>query len=47
MSALTTPVATDLPRFDPRVARRRLTGAIFLGACIGAIGILLIALVAL
>jgi phosphate transport system permease protein len=35
------------PRFDPQVARRRLSGTIFLGACIAAIGILLIALVAL
>jgi phosphate transport system permease protein len=35
------------PRFAPRVARRRLTGTLFLGACLTAIGILLIALLAL
>jgi phosphate transport system permease protein len=47
MSAATTPLAGAPPKFDPRVARRKLTGTIFLGACIAAIGILLIALVAL
>ena len=46
MSALST-TAEAGPRFDPQVARRRLSGTIFLGACIAAIGILLIALVAL
>jgi phosphate transport system permease protein len=39
--------ATALPRFDPQLGRRRLSGTIFLGACVTAIGILLIALVAL
>jgi phosphate transport system permease protein len=47
MSASASPAAQQAQRFDPRVARRRLTGTIFLGACIAAIGILLIALVAL
>lgn len=47
MNAATTPAAAPVPRFDPRVARRRLTGTIFLGACMAAIGLLLIALVAL
>ncbi|HEX2756083.1 MAG TPA: phosphate ABC transporter permease PstA [Candidatus Limnocylindrales bacterium] len=47
MSALTTPATGSVPRFDPRIAKRRMTGTIFLGACIAAIGILLIALVAL
>jgi phosphate transport system permease protein len=47
MSTATTPVTGASPRFEPRVARRKLTGTIFLGACIAAIGILLIALVAL
>jgi phosphate transport system permease protein len=47
MSVATTPLPGSLPRFDPRVARRKLTGTIFLGACIAAIGILLIALIAL
>ncbi|HEX5825058.1 MAG TPA: phosphate ABC transporter permease PstA, partial [Candidatus Limnocylindrales bacterium] len=42
-----TPPANANSRFDPRVARRKLTGTIFLGACVAAIGILLIALVAL
>jgi phosphate transport system permease protein len=47
MTAGTAPVADATPRFDPRIARRKLTGTIFLGACIAAIGILLIALIAL
>jgi len=34
-------------RFDPRLARRRLSGTIFLGACMIAIGVLLVALVLL
>jgi phosphate transport system permease protein len=42
-----TPTAGSLPRFDPRVARRKLSGTIFLGACIAAIGVLIIALIAL
>jgi phosphate transport system permease protein len=42
-----TPAAGSLPRFDPRVARRKLSGTIFLGACIAAIGVLIIALIAL
>jgi phosphate transport system permease protein len=45
--SILTPAADALPRFDPQVARRRLSGTIFLGACIAAIGILLIALIAL
>ena len=45
MTAATTPAA--LPRFRPKVARRKLSGTIFLGACLAAIGILLIALIAL
>jgi phosphate transport system permease protein len=47
MSATTTPLRGAVPGFDPRVARRKLTGTIFLGACVAAIGILLIALIAL
>jgi phosphate transport system permease protein len=47
MSAVMAPAANAAPRFEPRVARRKLSGTIFLGACIAAIGILLIALVAL
>ena len=40
-----TPVARD--RFEPALMRRRLTGTVFYGACMAAIGILLIALVLL
>jgi hypothetical protein len=47
MTAATTPAAGARPRFDPQIARRKLTGTIFLGACVAAIGILLIALIAL
>lgn len=47
MSAATTPASGAVPRFDPRVGRRNLTGTLFLVACMAAIGILLIALVAL
>jgi phosphate transport system permease protein len=47
MSIASTPAAGAVPRFNPQVARRKLTGTIFLGACMAAIGILLIALIAL
>ena len=40
-------VAVPQPRFDPRLGRRRLAGTIFLGACVAAIAILMIALVLL
>lgn len=40
-----TPVVRD--RFEPALMRRRLTGTVFYGACMAAIGILLIALVLL
>ena len=33
------------PHFEPQLARRKLAGTIFLGACMGAIGLLLLALV--
>jgi phosphate transport system permease protein len=36
-----------IPRFEPRMMRRRLTGTAFYGACVFAIGLLLLALVAL
>src|SRR4051794_18212421 len=41
-----TTLAATLPdgRFDARLARRRLAGTIFLGACVAAIGLLMIAL---
>ena len=41
------PVATTAPRFEPALMRRKLTGTIFYGACLAAIGILLLALMAL
>ena len=41
------PVAAPVARFDPRLERRRLAGTLFLGACMAAIGILLLALVLL
>jgi phosphate transport system permease protein len=44
-----TTLAASMPdaRFDPRLARRRLTGTIFLGACVAAIGVLMLALILL
>ena len=39
--------AAVVPRFEPALMRRKLTGTVFFGACILAIGILLVALVAL
>jgi phosphate transport system permease protein len=47
MNATASRAVDATPRFDARLARRRMTGTLFLGACIGAIGILLIALIAL
>ena len=47
MTASSTVAASVDARFDPRIARRRMTGTIFLGVCVAAIAILLIALVAL
>ena len=35
------------PRFEPALMRRKLTGTIFYGACIAAVGILMLTLVAL
>lgn len=35
------------PRFEPQLARRKLAGTVFLGACMAAIGLLLLALVLL
>ena len=45
MSAVMAPGA--VPRFEPRLMRRRLTGTIFLGLCLAAIGFLLLALLLL
>ena len=38
---------TVAPRFEPQLARRKLAGTIFLGACMAAIGLLMLALVLL
>ncbi|MEO5940351.1 MAG: phosphate ABC transporter permease PstA [Candidatus Limnocylindrales bacterium] len=47
MTASTTPAIGSEPRFAPQVARRKLSGTIFLGACMAAIGLLIISLVVL
>jgi phosphate transport system permease protein len=39
--------ARTVPRFEPALMRRKLTGTIFYGACIAAVGVLLLTLVAL
>ena len=47
MSLTPSAVARTPPRFEPQLARRKLAGTLFLGACVGAIGLLLLALVIL
>jgi phosphate transport system permease protein len=47
MTAVPTSASKAGPRFEPQLARRRLGGTIFLGACMAAIGLLLLALVLL
>ena len=51
MASTTAPVATPpfapAGAFEPAIARRKLTGTIFYGACLAAIGILLLALLIL
>ena len=42
-----TPAAREVPRFEPALMRRRLTGTLFYGACLLAIALLLLTLVAL
>ena len=42
--SLTPPATPAVPRFEPALMRRKLTGTIFYGACLAAIGILLLAL---
>jgi phosphate transport system permease protein len=39
------PVTPAVPRFEPAMMRRKLTGTLFYGACLAAIGILMLALV--
>jgi phosphate transport system permease protein len=41
------PVVREVPRFEPALMRRRLTGTLFYGACVLAIALLLLTLVAL
>jgi phosphate transport system permease protein len=47
MTATSSPVVPRTDPFDPAIARRKLTGTIFYGACLAAIGVLLLALVIL
>jgi phosphate transport system permease protein len=42
-----TPAVREVPRFEPALMRRRLTGTLFYGACLLAIAVLLLTLVAL
>lgn len=41
------PQVDAVPRFDPQLSRRKLAGTVFLGACMAAIGLLMLALVLL
>jgi len=41
------PAAPAIPRFEPALMRRKLTGTVFYGACLAAIGLLLVTLIAL
>ena len=41
------PAAVPTARFDPQLARRKLSGTLFLGACMFSIGILLLTLLVL
>lgn len=45
--AAATPAAQAAPRFEPALMRRKLNGTLFYGACLLAVGILLLALVTL
>jgi phosphate transport system permease protein len=47
MTAASAPTTQAVPRFEPQLARRKLAGTVFLGACMAAIGLLLLALVIL
>jgi phosphate transport system permease protein len=46
MSAVA-PTARPAPRFEPALMRRKLTGTLFYGACLAAVGLLMLALLAL
>jgi phosphate transport system permease protein len=43
-SSINPPVAPELARFEPALMRRKLTGTLFYGACLAAIGVILLAL---
>ena len=45
--AMTTAASGAQPRFEPALMRRKLTGTLFYGACLLAIAILILALIAL
>jgi phosphate transport system permease protein len=45
--SLNPPAAPDASRFEPALMRRKLTGTLFYGACLAAIGIVLLALILL
>jgi phosphate transport system permease protein len=45
--AAATPAARPVTRFEPALMRRKLSGTVFYGACLAAIGLLLLTLVAL
>ncbi|MEO5703804.1 MAG: phosphate ABC transporter permease PstA, partial [Candidatus Limnocylindrales bacterium] len=47
MSAAGAAATQAAPRFEPQLARRKLAGTVFLGACLAAIGLLILALVLL
>jgi phosphate transport system permease protein len=41
------PATRAIPRFEPAMMRRKLTGTLFYGACVGAVALLMLALLAL
>ncbi len=43
-SSINPPAAPELARFEPALMRRKLTGTLFYGACLAAIGVILLAL---
>ena len=43
-SSIRPPAAPELARFEPALMRRKLTGTLFYGACLAAIGVILLAL---
>ncbi len=47
MTTTTAPIASTPPRFEPQLMRRKLSGTLFYGACLLAIAILILTLIAL